>query len=211
MARYAGPKCRLCRRADMKLFIKGIRCVTEKCSFAKRPVPPGAQAVSRRRSKPTYYALQLKEKQKVKRIYGMLEKQFRRFFALANRSKGVTGRVLIQFLERRLDNVVYRSLLAASRNQARQIVSHGFVFIDGKRVNIASYIVKEGDSITIKPKGNLAQRLKDNLETGAKERSAPTWIRVDNAGLKIDILRLPEKEDLPIAIDEQLIVELYSK
>lgn len=141
----------------------------------------------------------------------MLEKQFRRFFAVATRSKGVTGRVLIQLLERRLDNVVYRSLLAASRNQARQFVSHGFVFIGGKRVNIASYIVKEGDQLTVKPKGSLGLVLKDNLEAQVKERSVPTWMRLDKAGLKIDIIRLPEKEDLAIAVDEQLIVELYSK
>ena len=210
MGRYIDAKCRLCRRAGAKLFIKGSRCITEKCSFAKRPVPPG-NIPQRRRSKPTNYALQLREKQKVKRMYGMLERQFKRFFMLAHKTRGVTGRVLIQFLERRLDNVIYRALFALSRNYARQVVQHGFVFIAEKRVNIPSYIVKEGDSIEIRAKESIKAGFKGNVEVSSKERSVPTWMQVDSNNLKIKIVRLPEKEDLIISVNEQLIVELYSK
>jgi small subunit ribosomal protein S4 len=209
MARYLGAKCRLCRRADMKLFLKGTRCVTEKCAFARRPKPPGT-AIPKRK-KMTNYGIQLREKQKLKRMYGVLERQFRRFFAIANRAKGITGRNLIQLLERRLDNVVFRSLFAASREQARQIVRHGFVFVDGKRVSIPSYIVKEGQEIELRVKDQFRQAIKDSLEQSTKERGVATWIRTDNANFKINIVRLPEKEDLIIPIDEQLIVELYSK
>ena len=210
MGRYTDAKCRLCRRAEMKLFIKGIRCMTEKCAVAKRPTPPGMPAKGRRR-KPTNYGLQLREKQKVKRMYGMFEKQFKRFFNMASKSRGVTGRVLLQLLERRLDNVVFRSLFAFSRNQARQTVNHGFVFVDGKRVNIPSYIVKEGQVIEIRAKETVKKHIKDNLELCTKDRSVSTWLKVDNNNFKIDVVRLPEKEDVAIAIDEQLIVELYSK
>jgi small subunit ribosomal protein S4 len=209
MGRYIDAKCRLCRRAGMKLFLKGTRCVTEKCAIAKRPTLPGVHP--RARSKPTNYALQLREKQKVKRMYGMLERQFARFFALASRSKGVTGRVLIQLLERRIDNIVFRSLFASSRNQARQMVSHGFVFIDGRRVNIPSYIIKEGQAIEIKAKETAKRAMKENIESCSKERSVPSWLSVDKDNLTIKIVRLPEKEDLVISIDEHLIVELYSK
>ena len=193
----------------MKLFIKGNRCVTEKCAIAKRPVPPGVH--TRTRTKPTNYALQLREKQKVKRMYGILEKQFKRFFSIASRSRGVTGRILIQLLERRIDNIIYRSLFAFSRNQARQIVRHGFVFIGGRRVDIPSYIVKEGQTIEIKAKDSLRKSIKENIELGSKERSVPSWISADKESLKVDIVRLPEKEDLVIPVDEHLIVELYSK
>lgn len=210
MGRYLGAKCRLCRRAEVKLFIKGTRCSTEKCSFAKRPTPPGM--ISRkRRSKPTNYALQLREKQKVKRMYGMLEKQFRRFFTVAAKSKGVTGRILLQLLERRLDNVIYRSLFAFSRNQARQVVRHGFVFIDGKRASIPSYIVKEGQIVEVRAKEGVKKTMKENVEINSKERSVPSWLKVDNSNFKVNVVRLPEKEDLIIQVDEQLIVELYSK
>lgn len=210
MGRYVDAKCRLCRRAGMKLFLKGTRCVTEKCALAKRPFAPGTNAKTRT-SKPTNYALQLREKQKVKQMYGMLERQFKRFFTIANRSKGVTGRRLIQLLEIRLDNVIYRSLFALSRNQARQIVNHGFVLVDGRRVNIPSYTVREGQTIQIKGKDTVKQGLKENIELNSKERSVPTWMQVDNNNLQIKIVRLPEKEDLTIPVDEHLIVELYSK
>lgn len=210
MGRYLGPKCRLCRRAEMKLFLKGTRCTTEKCSFFKRPTPPGMRVRSRPK-KPTYYALQLKEKQKLKRMYGMLERQFKKFFMIASKSRGVTGSVLIQLLERRLDNVIYRVLFAFSRNQARQIVRHGFVFIGGRRVSIPSYVVREGESIEIRAKESVKQIIKESIEINSKERSIPSWVKVDNANFKINIVRFPEKEDLVIPIDEQLIVELYSK
>lgn len=209
MGRYLGPKCRLCRRAEMKLFLKGARCVTEKCSIAKRPTPPGM--VGRQRKKPTDYGLQLSEKQKVKRMYGMLERQFRRFFTIASKSRGITGRYLIQLLERRLDNVIYRALFASSRSQARQLVSHGFIFVGGKRVNIPSYIVKSDQAIEIKAKDSVKQGIKSNIDLNSKERSVPSWMQVDNDNLGIKIVRLPEKEDLAIAVNEQVIVELYSK
>jgi small subunit ribosomal protein S4 len=209
MGRYLGPKCRLCRREGMKLFLKGTRCNTERCSFAKRPKPPGMHPTTS--TKPSYYALQLREKQKVKRMYGMLEKQFKRFFKIASRSKGVTGEVLLQLLERRLDNVVYRALFALSRNQARQIVRHGFVFIKGKRVDIPSYLVKEGEEIEIKAKDSVIKMIKENIEINSKERSIVEWLEVDKDNLKIKILRLPQKSDIGIPINEQLIVELYSK
>jgi small subunit ribosomal protein S4 len=153
----------------------------------------------------------LREKQKVKRMYGMLEKQFKRFFKIASRSKGVTGEVLLQLLERRLDNVVYRALFALSRNQARQIVRHGFVFIKGKRVDIPSYLVKEGEEIEIKAKDSVIKMIKENIEINSKERSIVEWLEVDKDNLKIKILRLPQKSDIGIPINEQLIVELYSK
>jgi len=209
MGRYVGAKCRLCRRAGMKLFLKGTRCITEKCSFAKRPTPPGMHV--RTRGKPTNYALQLREKQKVKRMYGILERQFKRFFTVASKTRGVTGRVLIQLLERRLDNVVYRALFAASRNQARQIVRHGFVFIGGERVSIPSYIVNENQSIEIRAKASVKQGIKESIEINSKERSIPSWMVVEKNNFKIKIVRLPEKEDTAVSVDEQLIVELYSK
>jgi small subunit ribosomal protein S4 len=209
MGRYLGAKCRLCRRADMKLFLKGTRCVTEKCGYARRPKPPGTAVMTRKKT--STYGIQLREKQKLKRMYGMLERQFKRFFSIANRMKGATGRSLIQLLERRLDNVIFRSLFAASREQARQIVRHGFVFIGGKRVSIPSYMVKEGQEIELRVKENFLQSIKESLEQTTKERSIPTWMKTDNANLKINIVRIPEKEDLIISIDEQLIVELYSK
>lgn len=209
MARDLRPKCRLCRRAGMKLFLKGLRCYTEKCAVAKRPGPPGMQRGQR--SKPSYYALQLREKQKAKNIYGMLERQFRRFFKSADKSKGVTGQILIQELERRLDNVVFRALFALSRAQARQLVRHGFAFIDGRRVDIPSFLVKEGQLIELKLNETAKAVIKENIQISSKERSTPGWLEVDKQNYKIKINKMPVKEDLAIAIQEQLIVELYSK
>jgi len=209
MARYTGSKCRLCRREGIKLFLKGQRCNTDKCSFTKRQIPPGMH--THLVSKKSYYALQLREKQKAKRIYGILEKQFKRFFKMAEKSKGVTGRVLIQLLERRLDNVIYRANFAVSRDQARQFTRHGFVFIGNKRVNIPSYLVKEGEVIEFRAKDEFRKIINNIIESESKIRSVPKYLEVDNQNLKIKILRLPEKEDLNIAINEQLIVELYSK
>lgn len=210
MGRYVQAKCKLCRRRGEKLFLKGARCWMDKCAFSRRPTPPGMHGV-KTTSKPTYYGIQLREKQKVKRMYGMLERQFKRFFTVAAKSKGVTGRTLIQLLERRLDNIIFRALFTFSRNQARQVVSHGFVFVDGKRINIPSYVVGEGQSVEIKARDSVKQGLRDNIEKNSKERSSPTWINVDKDNLKIKVVRLPEKEDLTIAVDEQLIIELYSK
>jgi small subunit ribosomal protein S4 len=209
MGRDTGPKCRLCRREGMKLFLKGKRCSTEKCALTRRTTPPGMH--TRFSNKPSYYALQLREKQRVKRMYGVFERQFRRFFEVATKAKGVTGRALIQLLERRLDNVIYRALFALSRNQARQIVQHGFIFVGGKRVNIPSSLVKAGDTLEIKAHDNFKKLLKEIYEINSKERSVAAWLDVDSEGLKIKVTRLPEKEDLTLPINEQLIVELYSK
>lgn len=209
MGRYLGPKCRLCRREGMKLFLKGLRCNTEKCSFTKRPRQPGMHIYQT--SKQSYYALQLREKQKVKRMYGMLEAQFKRFFHLASKSKGVTGQTLIQLLERRLDNVVYRAIFSFTRLQARQFVRHGFVFVNGKRVNIPSFLVKVSDVIELRVSDKLKKMISEIMEADSKIRSVPTWLEVDKEKLTIKVLRLPQKEDLAIPINEQLIVELYSK
>ncbi|MCF7873273.1 MAG: 30S ribosomal protein S4 [Candidatus Omnitrophica bacterium] len=209
MARDLRPKCKLCRRAGMKLFLKGVRCLTEKCAVAKRPTPPGMQR--RQRSKPSYYALQLREKQKAKNIYGLLERQFRRFFEIAHKSEGATGQILVQQLERRLDNIVFRSLFALSRSQARQLVRHGFVFIDNRRVDIPSFLVKKDQVVEFRIDEGVKNLIKENIQISEKEKSVPEWISVDNQNYKITIKRLPTKEDLTIPIQEQLIVELYSK
>jgi len=190
-------------------LLKGPKCTSEKCPFAKRPYAPGVHG-RRRSRKPSYYSLQLREKQKAKMMYGMLERQFRRFFELASKSKGVTGRMLIQLLERRLDNVVYRALFALSREEARQTVTHGFIWA-GRRVAIPSYIVKEGEEFEFKAPDEVKKRIKENIEINSKERSVPGWLEVKKDTLSIKIVRLPEKEDLAISINEQLIVELYSK
>ncbi|MCF7874660.1 MAG: 30S ribosomal protein S4 [Candidatus Omnitrophica bacterium] len=209
MARDLRPKCKLCRRAGMKLFLKGIRCVTEKCAVAKRPTPPGMQ--KRQRSKPSYYALQLREKQKAKSVYGLLERQFRRFFEIAHKSEGATGQILIQELERRLDNIVFRSLFALSRSQARQFVRHGFIFIDNRRVDIPSFLVKKDQVIELRIGQKMNDLIKENIQISAKEKSVPEWLSVDNQNHKITIKRLPTKDDITIPMQEQLIVELYSK
>ncbi len=209
MGRYLGPKCKLCRRADMKLFLKGTRCGGAKCAFSKRPKPPGSSP--KVRIKMTNYGLQLREKQKLKRMYGILERQFRRFFEVASRSKGATGRKLIQLLECRLDNVIFRALFALSREQARQIVLHGFVFVGGRRVNIPSYQVHEGSNIQIKAPEHFRAHLKEIVEASLKERSVPGWMKADHNALSLTVVRMPEKEDLVIPISEQLVVELYSK
>jgi small subunit ribosomal protein S4 len=193
----------------MKLFLKGIRCVTEKCAVAKRPTPPGMQ--KRQRSKPSYYALQLREKQKAKSIYGLLERQFRRFFEIAHKSEGATGQILIQELERRLDNIIFRSLFALSRSQARQFVRHGFIFIDNRRVDIPSFLVKKDQVIELRIGQKMNDLIKENIQISAKEKSVPEWLSVDNQNHKITIKRLPTKDDITIPMQEQLIVELYSK
>lgn len=209
MGRNLESKCKKCRREGMKLFLKGARCSMEKCAFSRRPTPPGMH--TRVSSKPSYYALQLREKQRVKWMYGMLEAQFKRFFRIATKTKGATGRALLQLLERRIDNVVFRSLFTTSRETARQMVLHGFVFVNGKRVNIPSYIIDAGDTIEIKAKDNTKKTLKETYDANVKERSISAWLEVDKDALIAKIIRLPEKEDLILPINEQLIVELYSK
>lgn len=209
MARYTKSSCRVCRREGSKLFLKGTRCYTDKCAFDRRSYAPG-QHGKRRRMKSSNYGLQLREKQKVKKIYGILEKQFRRYFSIAARSKGVTGDKLLELLERRLDNVVFRSCFASSRAQARQIVMHGHVRVNDRKVDIPSYSVKIGDTIEIKKKENTVKNIKGILEQ-TKDRGVSEWLKGDFEGLKASVARLPERSDIAMDIQEQLIVELYSK
>ncbi len=209
MARYINPVCRLCRRQGEKLFLKGTRCVTQKCAISKRSYAPG-QHGQRGKQKLSNYGLQLKEKQKAKWMYGVLERQFRRYFKIASKSKGVTGKVLLQLLERRLDNVIFRLGLGVSRSQSRQIVRHNFVYVNSKRVNIPSYLVKQGDNIAVKAKEKAMKKLRENLEL-SRDRTVSSWLEFNIQELKATVLRLPEKEDIQQPIQEQLIVELYSK
>ena len=209
MARYTASSCRVCRREGTKLFLKGQRCYTEKCGFDKRSYAPGQHGKGQR-TKLSNYGLQLREKQKVKKIYGILERQFRKYFQTASRSKGVTGSKLLELLERRLDNVVFRSCFASSRPEARQIVMHGHVLVNNRKVDIPSYSVKTGDIVVIKPKEKTTKRIKESVEK-LKDRGFPSWIEVDKEGLKTKIARLPERNDMAADIKEQLIVELYSK
>lgn len=209
MARYTGSSCRVCRREGSKLFLKGQRCYADKCGFNRRSYAPGQHGKGQR-TKLSNYGLQLREKQKVKKIYGILERQFRKYFQTASRSKGVTGSKLLELLERRLDNVIFRSCFAASRPEARQIVMHGHVLVNNRKVDIPSYSVKTGDAVVIKPKEKTAKRIKDSVEK-LKDRNYPSWIEVDKDGLKTKISRLPERSDVAADIKEQLIVELYSK
>jgi small subunit ribosomal protein S4 len=209
MARYINAVCRLCRREGEKLFLKGTKCFTEKCPVSRRAYAPGQHGQSKR-TKLSNYGLQLREKQKVRRMYGVLERQFRRYFALASKSKGVTGKVLLQLLERRLDNVVFRLGLAISRSQARQIVRHNQIYINSKRVNIPSYLVNKDDTVQLKVKEKALAKIKENLEV-SKDRSVPGWLEFKAAELSGKVVRLPEKEDIQQQIQEQLIVELYSK
>ena len=208
MARIRGTVCRLCRREGMKLFLKGNRCFTEKCAVEKRNFPPGQHG--KRRIKMQGYGVQLREKQKVKRVYGVLEKQFRLTFQEASRRKGVTGEMLLQSLERRLDNVVYRLGLAASRAQARQIVAHGHVRIDGKKVDIPSYEVKAGQVISLKDKMSKNVQVQAAVQL-ARGRGVATWLSADAEALKGTVSNLPRRDEITLPIQEQLIVELYSK
>jgi len=209
MARHTSAVCRLCRREGEKLFLKGNRCTSPKCPLSKRAYAPG-QHGSARRTKMSNYGLQLREKQKVKRMYGVMESQFRRYFEMAAKKKGVTGKVLLQMLERRLDNVIFRMGVGVSRAQARQIVRHNFVWVNSRRVNIPSYLVSKDDVIEVKAKDKPKEKFKENLEQ-SKERGVPSWLEFSPADLKARVSRLPEKDDITSTIQEQLIVELYSK
>lgn len=209
MAKYTGPSCRLCRREMLKLFLKGSRCHTEKCGLARRAFAPGQHGQGRA-GKQSNYGLQLREKQKVKRMYGILERQFRRYFHMASKTKGVTGKVLLQILERRLDNVIFRLCFAVSHTQARQIVRHNAVYVNGRRVNIPSYSIKPNDLIEVRSREGVRKAIKVNIET-SKDRGVASWLESDFENLKGTVLRLPEREDITMPIQEQLIVELYSK
>ncbi len=208
MARYTDSVCKLCRRERQKLFLKGQKCYTEKCPIEKRNYPPGQHGVSRR-TKISEYGVQLREKQKIKRVYGLLETQFRNYFEKAVKQKGKTGENLVKILERRLDNVVYRIGFASSRKQARQLIKHGHILINSKPVDIPSYLVKVGDQVQVKEKSkkldaihNSLKRVKDNTYN---------WITVDKATLSGTFVQIPERADVPLEANEQLVVELYSK
>ncbi|HID55209.1 TPA: 30S ribosomal protein S4 [Candidatus Poribacteria bacterium] len=208
MSKYLGPVCKLCRREGMKLFLKGQRCFTDKCAFERRPYPPGEHG--RRSSKISPYGIQLREKQKVKRIYGVLERQFKRYFRMAERQRGITGENLLRILESRLDNVVYRMGFASSRREARQLVHHGHFTVNGRRVDIPSYLVRVGDVIEVRPKSRQIERILNAIDM-AQQRGAPEWIDVDYDQMKGTIKALPTRDQIMEDIQEQLIVELYSK
>ena len=209
MARYRGPVCRLCRREGMKLFLKGERCYKEKCAIERRNAPPGQHGTGRRR-KVRAYGLQLREKQKLRRIYGLLEGQFRRTFDDANRRKGVTGENLLQLLELRLDNVVYSLGFATSRTQARQLVRHGHIQVSGRRVDIPSFRVRMGMEIGIREKSQKNVHIAEAVEF-AQGRGIPPWLELDADKLQGKVLEIPVREDVRFPIQEQLIVELYSR
>ena len=209
MARYIGPVCRLCRREAMKLFLKGERCYTEKCAIEKRNFAPGQHGKTRK-SKLAGYGVQLREKQKVKRIYGVLEDQFRRYFEQAERTRGITGETLLQLLERRLDNVAYRLGFATSRPAARQLVRHGHFMVNGKKVDIPSFSVKPGDVVAVRQSSQQAPAILHALEE-VKGRGVPEWLQFDAAALSAKIGSVPTREQINLPVQEQLIVELYSK
>jgi len=208
MARYIGPVCRLCRREGQKLYLKGEKCFSQKCPVVRRPYAPGQHGqVNKKLSE---YGLQLREKQKAKRIYGILETQFANYFEEADRIPGITGENLLRILEMRLDNVVYRLGLGRSRTEARQVVRHNHILVNGKKVNIPSYQVKVGDVIEVKEKSKGFQRFKDITDTTAS-RIVPEWLEADMDNLKGKVVALPERDQIDIDIQETLIVELYSK
>ena len=207
MARYTEAVCRQCRREGQKLFLKGDRCYT-KCAYDKRPHAPGQHGQGRR--KPSEYGLQLREKMKVRRYYGILESQFRKYFEMAERRKGETGPNLLAILESRLDNVVYRLGFAMSRPEARQLVLHGHFTVNGRRVNIPSFLVKPGDMVALCEKSRSLEKFKSNIEANAS-RPTPKWLDLDSANAQAKVTALPERDDIDLPIEEHLIVELYSK
>lgn len=208
MARYIGNKCKLCRREGMKLFLKGQRCFTDKCALSRRDYPPGVHA--QRRTKVTDYGLRLREKQKLKRIYGVLERQFRLYFKEAERLRGNTGENLLSLLERRLDNVVLSSGFALSRNHARQLINHGHFRVNGRRVDIPSFSVRAGDKVAVRDKDNSKKIVADAVEVN-KAQAVPDWVTVSGEALQAEVVSLPRREHVPHPIQEQLIIELCSK
>lgn len=208
MANYRGPVCRICRREGVKLFLKGTRCMTEKCAIERRSYPPGQHGQSRSRA--TDYSMQLREKQKLRRMYGIQERQFRGIFKRAERQAGVTGENLLALLERRLDNVVYRSGLALSRKQARQFVTHGHILVNGRKTDVPSYTTGVGDVIQVRPRSLELLAIKAAVEV-TESWPVVTWIECDRAALKGTIRALPAKDDIGAPVNEQVVVELYSR
>jgi small subunit ribosomal protein S4 len=208
MGRDLGPDCRLCRREGEKLFLKGTRCYSHKCAISRREYAPGQHGL--KKGKLSNFGVQMREKQKIKRIYGVLETQFRNYFLKASATKGVTGHTLLQYLERRLDSVLFNAGFAKSRTDGRQMTSHNHVSVNGRRVNIASFLVKPEDIVEIKTDDKSLANIKANIET-TKERKVPGWLEVDAANLKIKVIRVPVREDVTFTVNEQLVVELYSR
>ena len=208
MARYTGPVCRLCRREGTKLFLKGERCMTGKCALDRRSTAPGQHGAANKKTRE--YGMQMREKQKTKRYYGLLEKQFRNYFAEADRREGMTGENLLKLLETRLDNVVYRMGMAESRKEARQLVLHAHFQLNGKKVNIPSMLVKVGDVITVCPTSKDTAKFKELIE-GIDSKFSPKWLEVNRENISAKVIALPEREDIDFPFEEQLIVELYSK
>jgi len=208
VARYTDSVCRLCRREGTKLYLKGERCYTDKCAIERRNYPPGQHGQAR--PKFSEYALQLREKQKVKRMYGLLEGQFRRYFEMAERSRGVTGEMLLQFLERRLDNMVYRIGFATSRAEARQLVRHGHFLVNGRKVDIPSYLVRAGDVVTVRPKSRELACIQAAV-TQAEQRGVPDWIELSKETMSSRVKALPTRAEVSEPINEKLVIELYSK
>jgi small subunit ribosomal protein S4 len=206
LSRYTGPSCKLCRREGVKLFLKSERCYTEKCEIEKRNYPPGVHVESR--TKVTEYGVRLREKQRVRKMYGITETQFKRFFGMAERMGGITGTNLLVFLERRLDNMVYRLGFAGSRKEARQLVSHRHIMVNGKKVNVPSFLVKEGDDIEVADK-SLPSVI--NALESVVRRGIPSWLELDKEGAKGKVKLLPTRDDITLPIKEQLIVEYYSR
>ncbi|MGI6413641.1 MAG: 30S ribosomal protein S4 [Syntrophomonadaceae bacterium] len=209
MGRYTDAVCRQCRREGEKLFLKGDRCYSEKCSIERRPYAPGAHGQGRRQ-KPTEYGIQLREKQKTRRIYGLLEKQFNNYFKKADRQKGITGENLLILLERRLDNVVYRLGFASSRKEARQLVNHGHFLINNKKANIPSILVKAGDTISVRPSSRELVKFQE-LKEQAAYKTPPEWLSLDVENLTGTVLAYPRRDQIDTLVNEQLIVELYSR
>jgi len=207
MARYTGPVCRLCRRERMKLFLKGTKCETMRCPIERRPYPPGMHG--RGRIRESEYLFQLREKQKARRIYGLLEKQFKLIYNKANKMPGVTGENLLRLLELRIDNVVFRAGFASSRNQSRQFVRHGHVNVNGKRVTVPSYTLRKGDVVQLRDKASRMIVVRHNVDT--LDRVVPQWLEAESGELKVTVRGLPLREQIDIPVREQLIVELYSK
>lgn len=207
MAVYHGPRCKLCRREGVKLMLRGERCSSEKCAMERRPFPPGIRSTKRRRTS-TEYNSQLREKQKIRRIYGVLERQFARYFSLASKAEGVTGERLLQILELRLDNIVYRLGFAPSRQCARELVAHNHFRVNGKKVTIPTYQIKAGDMVQVRESSKTIETIHSALKSA---RDVPDWLSVDKVKLEGTVIRVPDRASIPVNVQEQLVVELYSR
>ncbi|MFC1572971.1 30S ribosomal protein S4 [Candidatus Eisenbacteria bacterium] len=210
MGVYHGPKCKLCRREGVRLYLKGERCYSEKCAIEVRAYPPGEHGQGRRPRRPTPYGTQLREKQKARRIYGVMERQFRNYFTKAARRQGVTGEILLQLLEMRFDNTVYRLGFAASRAAARQLIRHRHFTVNGKITDIPSYSLRAGDLIEVRPNAKKLEAIKDTFENRRRTEDQP-WLEIDDKELRARVMQVPDRDQIPVPVQEQLIVELYSK